>query len=163
MFLSLFGWLKKKNNLRRFRRTFITVARKNGKSTLMAGIALIMFLLDDESSARVYCAAVSKDQTKEVAEAVGQFVRNNPELRNRVSKYHNRLYDSKTNSEFRALASESDAVSVWHLYIPSPLAVQTTQSQSQLHCSSSDIRASIRLLTSAGADASSGSVLSRIG
>src|ERR1700722_14007884 len=35
----LFGWMKQGTNLRRFRRAYIEVARKNGKTTLLAGIA----------------------------------------------------------------------------------------------------------------------------
>ena len=36
---SLYGW-KRKNGLRRFRTAYVEVARKNGKSVLLAGTAL---------------------------------------------------------------------------------------------------------------------------
>ena len=42
----LFGWQRDDGRGRRFRQAFFTVARKNGKSTLAAGIALYMASVD---------------------------------------------------------------------------------------------------------------------
>ena len=38
---SIWGW-KNKDGLRRFNRAYVTLGRKNGKSTLAAGIAILM-------------------------------------------------------------------------------------------------------------------------
>jgi phage terminase large subunit-like protein len=35
---NLFGWKRKKDNLRRFRKAYVSVARKNGKSAIAGGI-----------------------------------------------------------------------------------------------------------------------------
>ncbi len=37
---SLYGWRRRDNNKRRFRRAYIQIARKNGKSFLAAGVSL---------------------------------------------------------------------------------------------------------------------------
>lgn len=44
----LFGW-KRQDKTRLFRRTIIWVARKNGKSEMAAGIALLALLFDGET------------------------------------------------------------------------------------------------------------------
>jgi P27 family predicted phage terminase small subunit len=57
---SIFGW-KRSDGTRRFRTAHVEVARKNGKSTLVAGIGLYLFFADGEPGAEVYCAATKKD------------------------------------------------------------------------------------------------------
>lgn len=60
----LYGWRKKKDNTRRFRKAYISLARKNGKSLLVSGIALYEFLFgkNPAASRQVVAAANSKDQ-----------------------------------------------------------------------------------------------------
>ena len=58
----LFGWKKKESGLRRFTKAYIEVAKKNGKSELAAGIALVGAFFDDEYGAEVYSAANKLDQ-----------------------------------------------------------------------------------------------------
>jgi phage terminase large subunit-like protein len=53
---SLFGW-KRADGSRRFRTGYLEVARKNGKTTLAAGIALYLAFVDGEPGAEVYSAA----------------------------------------------------------------------------------------------------------
>jgi phage terminase large subunit-like protein len=58
---SLFGWIKP-DGLRRFRRGYIEVPKKNSKTTLFAAIGLYMLGYDGEASSEVYTCANSKDQ-----------------------------------------------------------------------------------------------------
>ncbi|WP_282125641.1 terminase large subunit [Marinifilum flexuosum] len=71
---NLFGFYTKKGK-RRFRYSYIEVPRKNGKSTFSAGIALYMLTADGEMNARVYLAATSAGQTKEIHEPACSMVR----------------------------------------------------------------------------------------
>ena len=57
-----FGWVKKSNGLRRFRRVYIEVPRKNAKSTGTAGLGLYMLTADGEHGAEVYSGAGSEKQ-----------------------------------------------------------------------------------------------------
>ncbi|MFC4162015.1 terminase large subunit [Chitinimonas lacunae] len=66
IFCVLFGWLRKKNGLRRFREAYIEVPRKNGKSVLAAGVGLYCFVSDGEYGAEVYCGATTERQAWEV-------------------------------------------------------------------------------------------------
>lgn len=61
-----FGWLRKVGGTRRFRRLFVVVPRKNGKSALSAGIGLYMFCADNEFGAEVYSGATNEKQAWEV-------------------------------------------------------------------------------------------------
>jgi phage terminase large subunit-like protein len=57
----LFGW-RRPDGTRRFRRAYIEIPKKNGKSTLCAGIALYLLTKDNEPGAEVYSAAADRDQ-----------------------------------------------------------------------------------------------------
>ena len=61
-----FGWLRKRDGLRRFRVLFVVVPRKNGKSALSAGVGLYMLCADGEFGAEVYSGATNEKQAWEV-------------------------------------------------------------------------------------------------
>lgn len=61
-----FGWVHKVTRLRRFRKIYLRVARKNAKSTLAAAIGLVMLLDDAEFGAEVYAGATTEKQAWEV-------------------------------------------------------------------------------------------------
>lgn len=62
---SLYGWRDELGN-RRFSKAYISMARKNGKSILVAGIALYEFLFgrNPKLGRQIYCTANAKDQAK---------------------------------------------------------------------------------------------------
>jgi phage terminase large subunit-like protein len=60
------GWRHMVTGNRRFRTAYIEVPRKNGKSTLLAGVGLYFLTVDGEPGAKVYSAASSSDQAREV-------------------------------------------------------------------------------------------------
>lgn len=62
----LFGWVRKKDGFRRFRRLAAIIPRKNGKSALAAGIGHYMFNADGEFGPEVYVGATSEKQAWEV-------------------------------------------------------------------------------------------------
>lgn len=61
-----FGWMRRKDNTRRYRRVMLLVPRKNGKSALAAAIGLYMFAADNEHGAEVYSGATTEKQAWEV-------------------------------------------------------------------------------------------------
>jgi phage terminase large subunit-like protein len=60
---SVFGWYRD-DGTRRFREAYTEVARKNGKTTLLAAIGLYLAFADGEPGAEVYSAATKRDQAK---------------------------------------------------------------------------------------------------
>jgi len=58
---EVFGTVKA-DGMRQYRTVYISVARKNGKSTLAAAIALYLLFGDEEPGAEVYSAAADREQ-----------------------------------------------------------------------------------------------------
>jgi len=63
---TLYGWQRRDNGKRRFRKASLYVPRKNGKSLLAAAIGLYMFAADGETGVEVYSGATSEKQAWEV-------------------------------------------------------------------------------------------------
>ncbi len=59
---SKWGWLKKKNHYRRFRRSYIEVPRKNGKSEMGGADMVYALIFDGTKGGEVYSVAVEKQQ-----------------------------------------------------------------------------------------------------
>lgn len=78
----IFGW-KRKDGTRRYRTVYIEIPRKNGKTTLLAGIALILLLVDREPGAEVYSAAADRDQAAIAFNVASQMVESHPALAER--------------------------------------------------------------------------------
>ncbi|MFE3855293.1 terminase large subunit [Streptomyces griseorubiginosus] len=96
--------------VRRYTRATIVMARKNGKSALLSGIALYMLCGDGEESAEIYCAAANTRQAGKVFEPAVKMVRKSPILNARLKHIKNirRLVDEKTSSHYEAIPSDAD-------------------------------------------------------
>lgn len=107
---TLFGWLLKSTGYRRFRETLFLVGRKNGKSTLLAALALYMLVADYEGAAEIYSVATKKDQARKTLIEAVNMVKQSPELRAIIKKRRNDIYFPATASTFEALASDSNTL-----------------------------------------------------
>ena len=107
---TLFGWLLKGTGYRRFRETLFLVGRKNGKSTLLAALALYMLVADYEGAAEIYSVATKKDQARKTLTEAVNMVKQSPELRAIIKKRRNDIYFPATASTFEALASDSNTL-----------------------------------------------------
>ena len=81
--IQLFAWKHITTGLRRFRRLYEEVARKNAKSTLAAGILLYMLAADGEPGAQCYSAATTGEQAREVFDVARNMVVRLPEFQAR--------------------------------------------------------------------------------
>ena len=106
---SLFGW-KKADGYRRFRIGYIEVSRKNGKSTLIAGIGLYLFFADNEPGAECYTAATKRDQAVIVHSEATRMVKASPALKKRIGIFKNNLHITNTASKFEPLGADSDGM-----------------------------------------------------
>jgi phage terminase large subunit-like protein len=73
----LFGWVDDEGR-RRYRKAYIQVPKKNGKTQLLAGLSLYLLLGDGEPSPEVYSAATSRDQAGILYRAAAAMVRQSP-------------------------------------------------------------------------------------
>lgn len=78
--VNVFGWKRKSDGLRRFRRVYIEVPRKNGKSTKTAGNGLYMLCADDEHGAEIYSGATTEKQAWEVFGPARLMAKGSPDL-----------------------------------------------------------------------------------
>lgn len=104
---SIFGWKRKEDNTRRFRYFYIQVAKKNGKSTLMAVIGLYMFICDGEGGAEIYSAATTRDQAKIIFTEAKNMVEKSPELKKLIAVYTNNLSFDETLSVFKPVSADA--------------------------------------------------------
>jgi phage terminase large subunit-like protein len=97
--------------VRRYTRATIVMARKNGKSALLSGIALYMLVGDAELSAEVYGAAANTRQAGKVFEPAVKMVRKSPVLAKRLTHIKNarRLVDEQTGSHYEVIPADADA------------------------------------------------------
>lgn len=107
----LFGW-RRADGLRRYRVAYIEVPRKNGKSTLIAGIGLYLLVADGEPGAEVYSAATKRDQAKiSWGEAV-RMVKASSDLSRMVKLWRasDTLAVEATSSKFQPLGADADTM-----------------------------------------------------
>jgi len=81
---ELFGWRRVKDGLRRFRVGYIEVPKKNGKSTLLAGLSILLLAGDGEPGAEVYSAASDRNQAGIIYGEAASMVRQSPDLEKRL-------------------------------------------------------------------------------
>jgi phage terminase large subunit-like protein len=106
----LFGWLREDGS-RRFRRSYIEVPKKNGKSSLFSGLGLYLLSADREPGAEVYSAAVDRDQASIVFLEAANMVDASPELSSRlqVVRSTKRIVFHRSRSFYRALSADVPA------------------------------------------------------
>lgn len=104
---SVFAW-KKADGTRRFSVAYVEVPRKNGKSTLAAGIALYMLIADGEEGAEVYAAATKRDQARIVWNEAARMVRASPALSKRIRVLAGNMHSQRLQSKFEPVGSDSE-------------------------------------------------------
>jgi phage terminase large subunit-like protein len=103
---SVFGWLRKKDGLRRFRVVYEEIPRKNGKSSKLAGVGVYGLVADREPGAEVFACATKKDQARIIFSEAQRMVRASPELRSIINVYKLNLSVDNTSSKFEPLSSD---------------------------------------------------------
>lgn len=106
---SLWGW-RRADGLRRFRISYGEVPRKNGKSTLSAGVALLLAFFDNEPGAEVYCAATKREQARIVFDEAKRMVQRTPGLEKRIEVLAGNLNQAATASKLQPLSADHDTM-----------------------------------------------------
>ncbi len=107
---ALFGFVHKSTGYRRFRETLFYVSRKNGKSTMLSGLALYCLIADNEPGAEVYSVASKKDQARIIFDETMNMVKQSPDLLKVVKKRKSDLYFGLTFSKMQPLGKNSDTL-----------------------------------------------------
>lgn len=107
---ALFGFVDRETGLRRFREAFFLVGRKNGKSTLLAGLALYMLIADGEGGAEVYSTATKYAQARLLFDECHNMVKQSPDLSRHMKKRKSDLYYVPGMAKLQPLSRNSDSL-----------------------------------------------------
>lgn len=102
-----FGWKRKADNTRRFRTLYLEVPRKNGKSTLIAGLGLYLLFADGEQGGEIYSAAADKEQAAIVFQVAKGMVDQNRDLTAASVTVRHNISVAKTGSFYRVLSADA--------------------------------------------------------
>ncbi|WP_438835824.1 terminase large subunit [Streptococcus pluranimalium] len=121
---SLYGWRKKTNHsIRRFRKAMVSVARKNGKTILIAGILLYEFLFgkNPSMSRQLFCTANDRSQAKiafDMARKQLDALRGKDgDIRKATKIVRDELRNLHDESYIRALSRDTGAVDGFEPYV----------------------------------------------
>jgi phage terminase large subunit-like protein len=113
---SIAGWRRKDNKeIRRFTDIYFQIARKNGKSTLVAMMIVAHFLLDGVNLGQFFTAATSRAQAAEVynmaKEIIIELRKDFPEdLMDRIGLFRDRVIDYNTKSFIEKVSREAKSL-----------------------------------------------------
>lgn len=114
---SLFGWKRRDHDdagtvvwLRRFRTSYLEVARKNGKTTVAAGVGLFLLIADGEPGAEVYSAATKRDQARISHSEATRMAKASPPIRRQVTVFKDNINIPGTASKFEPLGRDADSM-----------------------------------------------------
>jgi phage terminase large subunit-like protein len=108
-FWCLFGWYKA-DGTRRFRTAYVELPRKNGKSTMGAGVGLLLAFADGEPGAEVYSAATKRDQAIIVHGEATRMVKATLELLDLIDVFKNNLSRADTHQKYEPLGADDDTM-----------------------------------------------------
>lgn len=104
---SIFGWVHRDTGYRRFEKAYIQVARKNAKTTILAGVALYMMVGDNEASPSVYCAAVDRGQARLMYEAAKAMAEQSSDISKRLKIRDYRITHAQRGGRMMALSKDT--------------------------------------------------------
>jgi phage terminase large subunit-like protein len=105
---DIFGTLLD-DGTRQYRKAYVEIPRKNGKSELAAAIALYLLVADGEGGAEIYGAAGDRDQAAIVFRVASQMVQQSPGLSKilKVVDHSKRIVYKATGSFYHAISAEA--------------------------------------------------------
>lgn len=107
---GIYGWYYTGTNKRVVRHAVLEVSRKNGKSTLLAGLALYHLVKDKESATEVDIVAKTRQQAKILFDFCSKLSKRMDPKHKHIKQTVNRVRYDKTDSFIQVLASESAAL-----------------------------------------------------
>lgn len=109
----IFGWKWRRADGRAgkrvIRRVYLFVARKNGKSTFVAGLAWLMLVGDGEKGAQVFSAARDRDQARIVFDEATRMRESSPALIKATDAYKTSIVCMKLAASYRVLSADAEA------------------------------------------------------
>lgn len=103
----LVGW-RAADGFRLFRRLFLWIGRKNGKTEFLAALAVLFWLCDREMGGQAYAMARNENQARLVFEKAKTMIRLSPAFVERVQAFKKSLYCAELWARFEVLSGAAE-------------------------------------------------------
>ena len=103
---NLFGW-KRPDGTRRYRTALFYIPRKNGKTTLAAGVVNYCLFAEDEPGAEIYSAAAERDQAAMVFNQAKSMVQMEDELSSRGTVYQRSIVLNDDSGFYKPISADA--------------------------------------------------------
>lgn len=106
--MRLFGW-RRADGKRRFRTAYVEQPKKNGKSTLVSALTLLLEVDSEEGAPEIYLNAVDREQADIIFEECCRMVEASPPLlrRLKISRYHGTITDPARYGKIRRNSADA--------------------------------------------------------
>jgi len=106
----VFGWKNQDTDKRRFRTVYEEIARKNGKTTKLAGIGLYGITKDDEGGPEIYAAATKREQSRILFDEASRMVKQSRPLHRRLDVQQHRIINPSNFGKFEPLSADGQTM-----------------------------------------------------
>jgi phage terminase large subunit-like protein len=106
----MYGWRWADTGYRRFKFSYVELAKGNGKSFLASAIALYELIGSGEPGSEVYSVATKRDQARIVFSEAERMVAASPALKSRIKSFRDNLHITGTAAKFQPLSSEANSL-----------------------------------------------------
>ncbi|MBU4131225.1 MAG: terminase large subunit [Proteobacteria bacterium] len=103
----LYGWKSKITGLRRYKELLLLVPRKNAKSLLGAGLALVELFMGDPNTPEIMIGSGDREQARQMFDTIKLMVQNEQELRSRLHVLKNVIKYPGNDGWLKVVSSES--------------------------------------------------------
>ncbi|MGE7828974.1 terminase large subunit [Paenibacillus sp. NPDC093718] len=116
---SLFGWVHKDTGYRRFRTSYVQLARQNGKSLINGVLGLYCSNFDGYKHGQIFTAATKSDQAKIVLNEMIKMINADPELQElfKIKEYESTIIALNTMSTIKALGRDTRSIDGFRPYL----------------------------------------------
>ena len=106
---SLFGWRRKRSDVRRFREAYVQVSRQNGKSFLAGALANDFATFGGYQYGRIFCTATKQDQANIVWDEVRKFIESDKDLAElyKIKTYDRTITSRVTGTTIKAIGRDT--------------------------------------------------------
>lgn len=104
---SIYGW-RRANGRRRFTYAYVEVPKKNGKTTLAAGVAIKQLGFDKESRPEVYSVAKDRGQARICFDEAQSMIKASPAIREYLTVYRHNIHCDRNSGKMEPLSKDSD-------------------------------------------------------
>ena len=106
----VFGWKNQDTDKRRFRTVYEEIARKNGKTTKLAGIGIYGLTKDNEGGPEIYAASTKREQSRILFDEAGRMIKQSMALRQRLEVQQHRIINARNFGKFEPLSADGQTM-----------------------------------------------------